>query len=181
MAIASAVVLLAGTTACKNKPKSEDIIVAKYVPEAIQAPIKLPTDNRTTSVKWLDKNYVVTISRQASDSLAKIEDERGQQYVDNRVTVKVLRADESVFFKKVFTKEAFASYIDPAFRQKGILENIVFHEVDNQQLKFGVVVSRPENDDEFVPLDMWIDRNGGIMIKPGKLFDNTTEGEEEGV
>lgn len=172
-----------GFNSCKEKQKSDDIIVAKYVPEKISAPIKLPTDVRTTQVEWLGKTYVVTLTREASDSLPMLKDENGQQYVDNRIQMVIKRSDNSLFLKKTFTKESFASYLENNFRQKGILENIAFLQVDEQLLKFGVVISRPENDDLFIPLDMWIDRMGGMTVKPGKLFDidDEDENEEEGI
>jgi len=165
--------LLVGISACKEKQKSEDIIVAKYVPEKLKDPIKLPVDARTTQVNWLGKKYTILLRREPADSLHMLTDETGQQYVDNRVRLTIKRDDNSLFLNKVFTKEAFSSYVDNDFRQKGMLENIVFHEIDNQQLKFGVVISRPENEDLFVPLDVWIDRMGGLAIKQGKLFDKT--------
>lgn len=172
-----------GFNSCKEKQKSDDIIVAKYVPEKIGAPIKLPTDERTTQVEWQGKTYTVFLTRQASDSLPMLKDEKGQQYVDNQIRLIIKRNDNSLFLKKTFTKESFVSYLESDFRQKGILENIAFLQVDEQRLKFGVVISRPENDDLFIPLDMWIDRMGGMVIKPGTLFDdidNNNE-EEEGV
>jgi hypothetical protein len=46
-------------------------------------------------------------------------------------------------------------------------------------LKFGVVISRPGSDDEFVPLDLTIDKNGGMSIAQGKLFDSNNEDESE--
>ena len=174
--------LLVGISACKEKQKSEDIIVAKYVPEKLKDPIKLPVDARTTQVSWLGKKYTIQLRREPTDTLHMLTDETGQQYVDNRVSLTIKRDDNSSFLTKVFTKEAFSSYVDNEFRQKGMLENIVFHEIDNQQLKFGVVISRPENEDLFVPLDMWIDRTGGLAIKQGKLFDKVPGDEtEEGV
>ncbi len=177
--IAASLLLAGGLTACKEKQKSEDIIVSKYVPETPKAPIKLPVSSRNTDVAWLGRNYLVKITREPADSAAKVVDENGQKYVDNQIRLVVARSDSSIFFNKVFTKESFASYIESDFRKQGILETIAFHEVDHHQLKFGVVVSRPENDDLFIPLDMWIDRNGGMVIKQGKLFDDTTETEEE--
>ncbi len=175
----TALLLTGGLIACKDKKKSDDIIVAKYVPETLKAPIQLPAETRTTPVKWQGKDYVVTLTRATADSTKNITDENGQQYYDNHITLTIAQANNTVFLKKLFTKESFASYIEKDFRQKGILETIAFHEVDDQCLKFGVVVSRPENDDLFIPLDMWIDQKGGISIKQGKLFDEVDKEEED--
>ncbi len=175
--MAASLLLTVGMTACQEKKKSDDIIIAKYVPETIKGPISLAAASRTTDVKWLDKEYSVNISREPLTSQAKIKDERGQEYVDNRIVLTITRSDNSVFLKKEYMKEMFASYLDANFRKNGILETIAFHEVDNNQLKFGVVVSLPDNDDLFIPLDMWIDRMGGTVIRQGKLFDEREEDE----
>ena len=168
-------VVVLGFSSCKEKKKSDDIIVAKYVPEKPTAPVRLSADQRKDVVQWLGGQYVVLTSREPADSLPMLTDEMGQKYVDNRVTVIVTRSNNTVFLKKTFVKESFASYVEDGFRHKSILENIVFHGIEDGSLKFGVVVSRPDSDDEFVPLDMLIDRNGGLSIKPGKLFDNSDE------
>ena len=174
-----AVPLICGFSACKEKQKSDDIIVAKYVPEGPKDPIKMSTDRRQNDIDWLGRSYSVRIVRQAADSMSMLKDETGQKYYDNRVVLTILRSDSSVFVRKVFTKETFSSYVDADFRQKGILENVVFHGVDSQMLKFGVVISRPGSDDEFVPLDLTIDKNGGMSIAQGKLFDSNNEDESE--
>ena len=163
--------LIGGMTACKEKQKSEDIIVTKYVPDAPKAPIKLPKDVRATNIEWMGNSFTVQISRQPADTVHLLQDETGQQYVDNFVTLNILRSDSSSFMERVFTKESFAAYVDDDFRKNGIFENLVFHGVENQLLKFGAVISRPGNEDEFIPLDVMIDKKGGMSITQGKLFD----------
>lgn len=157
---------------CKEKKKSDDIIIAKYVPTELKAPIRMTTDTRHTNVEWLNRNYNVTTTRIAADSLPMLKDENGQEYVDNRVTVSVTRADGTNMFNRTFTKESFTSYLDDNYRRNSLLENIVFHGEKDDLLKFGAVVSLPGSDDEFIPLDMFIDRNGGLTIQQGRLFDD---------
>jgi hypothetical protein len=164
-------------TACSEKKKSEDILVAKYVPEQLKDPIRMPLDERHTSVEWMGEKYVVNLLRQSVDSLPSITDETGQQYYDNRVVLTISRPDQSVFFKKVFVKGSFASFIDGNLIKAGMLENIVYHGIEDNNLKFGVVVSRAGNEDEFIPLDLAIDCKGGMSIKLGKLFDSIDEGD----
>ncbi len=176
-AVAVALLLMGGLTACKNQKKSDDILVSKYVPETVKGPIAMTADSLVSDAEWLDKHYSILIRRVPAREMPLLVDERGQEYVDNRIMLSIFRADGSVFLTKEFTKESFASYIEDGFRKKGILETIVFHTVDNNQLKFGAVVSRPDNEDLFVPLDLWIDRMGELKVKPGNLFD-AAAGEE---
>jgi hypothetical protein len=173
------VALSAGITSCKEKAKSDDIYIAKYVPEGPKDPIRMGVDQRRNEVEWMGKPFSVIIKRESSDSLPMLKDETGQKYYDNRVTLTVLRSDSSVFMKKSFTKESFASYVDTDFKQEGIFENIVYHGVEDQKLKFGAVITRPGSEDEFVPLDMYIDSEGGLSITQGKLFDTTEKEESE--
>lgn len=173
--LVAAVSLIGGLTACKEKQKSEDIIVAKYVPDAPKGPIKMPKDVRNTDIEWLGKSYTVRICREPADTVHMLKDGTGQQYFDNYATLTILRSDSSAFVKKVFTKEAFASYVDADFRQNGIFENLVFHGIEDQLLKFGAVISRPGNEDEFIPLDVMIDRKGGMVITQGRIFDSNEE------
>jgi hypothetical protein len=170
-----AAAMVAGVTACKEKQKSNDIIVNKYVPDGPKDPIRMATDLRQNSIEWIGKTYTVETKREAADSMSMVKDETGQQYVDNYVTLTITRSDGTVFLKKSFTKESFSSYVDADFRQKGLLENVVFHGIENQQLKFGVAITRPGSDDEFIPLDLTVDRMGGMTITQGRLFDLNAE------
>lgn len=167
--------LVFGTVSCKEKKKSDDIIVAKYVPEQPKDPIRLNNDLRHTDTKWLNAFYAISTNRTANESLPMLTDEIGQQYIDNQVTVTVQRTDSSIFFKQVFTKESFTSYLDSDFRKNGYLENIIFQNVENGCLKFGVAISRPGSEDEFIPLDLFIDRQGGLRITEGHIFDEIND------
>lgn len=171
--------VMLGMVSCKEKKTTDDIYVAKYVPEEPGAPIRSTVDARRTDVKWLNAFYTVSTKREAADSLPKLKDETGQEYFDNRVTLTIQRSDSSVFFHRVFTKQAFLSHIAENFRDKGYLENIIFHDVEDGCLKFGVAVSRPGYEDEYVPLDLFVDRHGNLRIAAGKLFDNTDDEEAE--
>lgn len=163
--------LLLGTFSCKEKKKSDDIIVTKYVAAEPTAPIRLSNDVRRTDVKWLNSFYTVTIRRTAADSLPKLKDDTGQEYIDNIVTVLVQRSDSTVLLKKTFTKESFSSYVADNFRSQGFLENIIVQGVEGDFLKLGVSITRAGDEDAFIPLDILIDRMGGMRIKEGRLFE----------
>ena len=115
---------------CGEKKKSDDIIAPKVEQPKLQAPIRMQEYSQTTDVKWLDKNYQVEVRRVPDDSLKMVKDETGQKFVDNRISLRILRADGSVFFSRVFTKAAFDAYLDNDYRQTGILEGLVFDKVE---------------------------------------------------
>ena len=97
---------------CGKKKESKDIIVPTAEVVKPKAPISMQPYSQQQEVAWLDKSYQVFIDRVADDSLRMVQDETGQKFVDNRITLRVIRADGSVFFKKVFTKATFDAQLD---------------------------------------------------------------------
>lgn len=166
-------------TACKEKKSSQDIIVSKPEVFKPEAPISMQERHDNVEVRWQNDLYTISIDRTPQDSLPMVKDEIGQQYVDNSIRLTVNRADGSVFFGRTFTKGSFASYLDDNFRRTGILEALVFDEVDDGKLEFAVSISRPQADDEFIPLEMKIDRNGGIVIKRDEHMDTNGDDDDD--
>lgn len=151
--------------ACKEKKQSTDIITTKYVPKQPQDPIAMPADTQTKNIEWQGKPYTITIDRVPVDSLPQVKDENNQPYVDNRVKLTIMRADGSAFFQRTFTKASFNTYIDDSFRKNGILAGFRYDEVENSGIEFSVVVALPDAiDDVFVPLELVVDRQGGVSI-----------------
>jgi len=161
-------ILVAGLVvlgACKEKKQSTDIITTKYVPKQPQDPIAMPADTQTKNIEWQGKPYTITIDRVPVDSLPQVKDENNQPYVDNRVKLTIMRADGSAFFQRTFTKASFNIYIDDSFRKNGILAGFRYDEVENSGIEFSVVVALPDAiDDVFVPLELVVDRQGGVSI-----------------
>lgn len=158
--------------ACKEKKNTGDIITTKYEPKALVAPIKMSEDRQTKSIVWLGKTYQVDISRLPADSLSKLKDDNGQQYVDNLIDVNISRQDGTKFFHRSFVKDAFVAYLDEPFKRNGQLVSIRYNEVDDSALEFSVVVGMPDApDDLFVPLKMIIDRQGTVRVEKDDDMD----------
>jgi len=104
-----------------------------------------------------------------------VKDETGQKFVDNRITLRVLRADGSVAISKMFTKTAFTNYITDNFRKSGILEGFVFDKVDGQQLTFAASVCLPQTD-EYIPLEVKVDNFGNVKIERDSQMDTNGSG-----
>ncbi|MBQ9667848.1 MAG: DUF4738 domain-containing protein [Prevotella sp.] len=152
--------------ACKEKKQSEEIITTKYVPKKPGAPVSMPPKETAEQVSWAGKPYEVKISRAAVDSLPMVANEIGQKYVDNRITLTILRGDGSVFFSKSFSKASFLSYLTADYRRDGLLTDMRFKDVKGSELNFIVTIAEPEaTDDEFLPLALSVNRDGGIGIK----------------
>ena len=163
---------------CGKKKESKDIIVPTAEVVKPKAPISMQPYSQQQEVAWLDKSYQVCINRVADDSLRMVQDETGQKFVDNRITLRVVRADGSVFFKKVFTKSTFDAQLDDDYRQTGILEGLVFDKVDGNNLVFAGSVSHPQTD-EYIPLVVTVSNFGNVTIKRDDQMDTNSTQEQQ--
>lgn len=139
------------TTSCGKKKQHDDIIVQETEVPQPQAPIRMQDYKDVKDVQWLGKQYQVEVTRTACDSLAMVKDETGQQFVDNRIVLKVIRQDGTVFCTKTFTKSAFNACLDDDYRKTGILEGFVFDKAEGNQLFFAASVCHPQTD-EYIPM-----------------------------
>jgi hypothetical protein len=173
-----ALLLVALTMSCGKKKENKDIIVPTVEAEKPKAPIRMQPYDQQQQVKWLEKNYQVIINRVADDSLLMVQDETGQKFVDNRITIRVIRADGSVFFRQVFTKGNFDAQLDDDYRQTGILEGLVFDKVDGHNLVFAGSVCHPQTD-EYIPLVVTVSNFGAVTIKRDDQMDtNSTQDQQ---
>ena len=100
------------------------------------------------------------------------------KYVDNRITVRIIRADGSVFFNKSFTKAAFDKLLNDDYRKTGILEGLVYDKMEGNHLFFAASVGHPQTD-EYIPMVVTVSNLGDVGIKLDNLLDTTGE-EREG-
>ena len=139
------------TVSCGKKKQHDDIIVQETETPQLQAPIRMQDYKDIKDVQWLGKQYQVEVTRTADDSLKMVKDELGQQFVDNRITLRVIRSDGSIFCTKTFTKSAFDGCLDDDYRKTGILEGFVFDKAEGNQLYFAASVCHPQTD-EYIPM-----------------------------
>ena len=155
---------------CGEKKKHDDIIAPKVEKPKLQATIRMQDYNQTTDVKWLSKNYQVVLNRTPDDSLRMVKDETGQKYVDNRISLRIIRADGSVFFSKSFTKAAFDHLLNDDYRKTGILEGLVFDKVEGNNLFFAASVCHPQTD-EYIPMVVSVSNLGEVGIRLDDQLD----------
>ena len=150
-------------TSCGKKKQHDDIIVQETEAPQPQAPIRMQDYKDVKDVQWLGKQYQVEVTRTASDSLAMVKDESGQEFVDNRIVLKVIRTDGSIFCTKTFTKSAFNACLDDDYRKTGILEGFVFDKAEGNQLFFAASVCHPQTD-EYIPMVVTVSNFGEVGI-----------------
>ena len=151
------------TVSCGKKKQHDDIIVQETETPQPQAPIRMQDYKDIKDVQWLGKQYQVEVTRTADDSLKMVKDELGQQFVDNRITLRVIRSDGSIFCTKTFTKSAFDGCLDDDYRKTGILEGFVFDKAEGNQLFFAASVCHPQTD-EYIPMVVTVSNFGEVGI-----------------
>ena len=151
------------TVSCGKKKQHDDIIVQETETPQPQAPIRMQDYKDIKDIQWLDKQYQIEVTRTADDSLKMVKDETGQQFVDNRITLRIIRTDGSIFCTKTFTKSAFDGCLDDDYRKTGILEGFVFDKAEGNQLFFAASVCHPQTD-EYIPMVVTVSNYGEVGI-----------------
>lgn len=157
---------------CKEKKTSEHIITTKPVEEAKKPTQEIGNYDMTTPVDWVGSTYQVVVERKADHSLPLADDGQGNKYYDNRISLKILRKDGSVFFSRVFTKNDFSRYVDALYQKNSALLGIVLDRAETDHLIFAASVGSPDKmSDEYVPLVMKISRFGDVSISKDTQMD----------
>ncbi len=157
---------------CKEKKTSEHIITTKPVEEAKKPTQEIGNYDMTTPVDWVGSTYQVVVERKADHSLPLADDGQGNKYFDNRISLKILRKDGSIFFSRVFTKDDFSRYVDALYQKNSALLGIVLDRAETDHLIFAASVGSPDKmSDEYVPLVMKISRFGDVSISKDTQMD----------
>ena len=170
--------VLLSISSCKDDKKSDNIITSKPEKEVI------PTDTlamttiapEARTVTWGEGSYTISVKRYADESLPIAIDESGRKYYDNKIDLKISRADGSVFMDKTFQKTDFNSFLDDNTKKNGALLGLPFVEVEGNNLVFSASVGSPnEMSDEFIPMKVKISRMGDIHIELDNDLDTTNQ------
>ncbi|MCQ2255818.1 MAG: DUF4738 domain-containing protein [Bacteroidaceae bacterium] len=158
-----------GFTSCKEE-KKQDVIIVNTPKEASKPKGTIAKDSisESQSVQWGDAQYTVKVSRKADKTLPIVKNEEtGDKYYDNSVTVRVLREDNSEAISKTFTKDNFREHIAKEQYADYSLLIVSFMEAEGNNLKFVVALGDPDdNSDNYINLQMLISKTGNIVLKP---------------
>lgn len=165
---------LATATACTTKEETQAGRYEAFQNSGAGDEIQRMRDYRySDTVRWRGRLYTYEVVRRADDSLAVVKDDDGCRYADNFVELTV-RCGKENFFRRRFTKQTFASYLDDDFREKGLLEGMAFDKVLPEGIRFSISVSYPFSD-MCRPFSITISSSGDMNITRDEVLDNLME------
>lgn len=173
-----AAIFAVALSSCKGKKNSDVIITKMQKVEKRNDTLSMQPYDSELSREWMGNKYKIIVQRNPDTSLPLTKDEQGQKYYDNKISVKVVRADGSTFFNRVFTKSDFRQFLTKGYADDGALLGIVLDKVDGKKLVFGASVGSPEKtSDEYVPMVLTISNFGEVSIAKDTQLDTSSDGE----
>ncbi len=166
---------------CKKEKKTDNIIT-KIKPKTVSSrgPQQLSNFEDKKQVEWLGSSYTISIKRHADKDLPMVTDSDGKKYYDNKVEVVIMRADGTEFFKRTFQKNDFKAFTDNKYGREGAFIGFMFDKVEGEYLKFGASVGSPDpNSDEFIPIDVTINKMGTVKITSSIQLDTDSDDAEK--
>ena len=166
---AASLMVLAVLAVASCKEKKRDYIIVSHKPIVVKSnkPKSMGDMSQSREINWLGQTYKLTMSLRSDTSLPLASDGE-QKYYDNRITLRILRSDGSVFFDRTFTKADFKSYVT----DNGALLGIVFDKVEGNNICFAASVGSPDkSSDEFVPLVLKVSNTGGVSVSQSAMTD----------
>lgn len=140
-----------------------------------KGPFEMQASKSNGSVVIKNKTYNYSISRTPDSSLAKVSNERNEQFIDNKITLHITCNGSNVF-NKAFVKSDFSNYVEASFLKKSILEGLVYNKVAGNNILFAASVCYPQTD-LYIPLTISISTDGKMSISRNDNLEDLYEAE----
>lgn len=138
---------------------------------------QLQQSHNEDTVTWNKVLYTYHIDRTPDTTKTVALDDSDKKFSDNKITL-VIKRGTAEFVRKTFTKDDFASHLDTDFRQKGILEGLVYDQIAPNGLQFAASVCYPQSD-LYIPLLITVSSSGKISIRKDDTLDTSNPETEE--
>lgn len=177
--LACSIMLLVAS--CKKEKKTEDIVTRIPPKKEVKKGIEKMSDfTYAKQIKAFGETLNISIHRYPDTSLPLAKDESGRAYYDNKVELIIKRVDGSTFIEKTFAKTDFQDFVTDDYASKGALLGFMFDTTEDNVLTFGASVGSPDpTSDDFVPIEILIDRQGKMTIHKATSIDSGNGEEKE--
>lgn len=165
-------------TACGGNKKAEEksLLIMQDSVDACGLQ-RMQVSKADVDIKFKGKDYHSFISRTPDEDLPLVKDDRGNQFVDNKIQLRLTRGNEQIF-NMTFTKRNFASIVGEDFWAKSILEGMVYNKTTPQGIVYVASVCYPQTD-LYVPISITITADGKMTMAREELLEEIYD--EEGV
>lgn len=165
-------------TACtsdksRQADKNDDLRVLMKSESEQRAPERMPLSDVTTRFQFHGKSYEAQVVRTADETLPTVKDEQGNEYVDNRISLRITSQGRTRV-ERTFTKQSFSAVVNEAFMQHAILEGLVYDTVTSQGMVFAASVSYPQSD-LYIPIRLILTVDGKVSMQTENLLDGYEE------
>ena len=127
-----------------------------------------------------DKKYQLVVERVPNPALPHVKSEMGD-FLDNNISVRILRDNGAKLFEKVFTKQDFASFLTAEYLSSSVLEGLVFDDVrtaERNEITLAASVSYPMTD-LYIPFILTVSQDGKLSIALNEDIGEMTILEED--
>lgn len=164
-------------TACGGNKKAEEksLLIMQDSVDA-RGLQRMQVSKADVDIKFKGKDYHSFISRTPDEDLPLVKDDRGNQFVDNKIQLRLTRGNEQIF-NMTFTKRNFASIVGEDFLAKSILEGMVYNKTTPQGIVYAASVCYPQTD-LYVPISITITADGKMTMAREELLEEIYD--EEG-
>ncbi len=169
-------VILSACTGNKAPEKKENTRVLMENTTDEQGLQRMQVSRTEQTVPLKGNDYKISLARVPDDNLPIVDSEVGDKFVDNKITLNIIKEGKSVI-DRTFTKKDFSSLTGEQFLQKSILEGMVFDKVTAQGMVFAVSISYPQTDLYF-PISLTVSTDGKISMKKDELMEEIYTDEE---
>lgn len=170
------ILLMAG---CTGKAVQQDEKQALQIDSVSSAGVQhMQVSRSEQNVKLKGKNYHLFIQRVPADSLPHVNNDMGDTYADNIITLRITRDKGIKVLSRTFTKKDFSSIVGTSkLLSQCILEGMVFDKTTPQGIVLAASISVPQTD-LYIPVSITVSPDGKMtMVKEEEIEDTYTNEE----
>ncbi len=169
LGVCMSVILLASCSSSK-KNADKDIMVATHDSIGADSVQRMQVSESKITISYKSKQYSSTVVRRPDLSLTVIQNDQGDRFADNRITLQLICEGRNLV-NKTFTKESFSSLVDADFLKHAILEGLVYDKVTPQGIRYVASICYPQTD-LYIPLSLTVSADGRISMAKEEMMED---------